>query len=151
MIWNSNGIWRFAYSYNSTSKLWTFLGFSYAGYNIRFVRSSVLEILGQDYLRTARAKGLHEFVVINKHALRNALIPIITVIGLQIPALLGGAVITEQIFSWPGIGQLTMSSIMSRDYPTLMGLNLMAAILVLAANLVTDVIYSIVDPRIKYK
>jgi len=127
------------------------LGFSYAGYNIRFVRSSVLEILGQDYLRTARAKGLHEFVVINKHALRNALIPIITVIGLQIPALLGGAVITEQIFSWPGIGQLTMSSIMSRDYPTLMGLNLMAAILVLAANLVTDVVYSVVDPRIKYK
>jgi peptide/nickel transport system permease protein len=127
------------------------LGISFAGKKIRYVRSSVLEILGQDYLRTARAKGLHEFVVINKHALRNALIPIITVIGLEIPLLLGGAVITEQIFSWPGIGQLTMASIMSRDYPTLMALNLMAAILVLTANLVTDVVYSIVDPRIKYK
>lgn len=127
------------------------LGITFAGKKIRYVRSSVLEILGQDYLRTARAKGLHEYVVINKHALRNALIPIITVVGLEIPSLLGGAVITEQMFSWPGIGQLTMSSIMSRDYPTLMALNLMAAILVLAANLLTDVVYSVVDPRIKYK
>lgn len=127
------------------------LGITFAGKKIRYVRSSVLEILGQDYLRTARAKGLHEYVVINKHALRNALIPIITVVGLEIPALLGGAVITEQIFSWPGIGQLTMSSIMSRDYPTLMALNLMAAIMVLSANLLTDVVYSVVDPRIKYK
>ncbi|UUZ79122.1 ABC transporter permease [Paenibacillus sp. P26] len=126
------------------------LGIGLAGKKIRYVRASVLEILGQDYLRTARAKGVREFLVVNKHALRNALIPIITVVGLEIPMLLGGAVITEQIFSWPGIGQLTMASIMSRDYPTLMGLNLLAATMVLAANLLTDVVYSIADPRIKY-
>jgi peptide/nickel transport system permease protein len=126
------------------------LGIGIAGKKIRYVRSSVLEILGQDYLRTARAKGVHEFFVVNKHALRNALIPIITVIGLEIPMLLGGAVITEQVFSWPGIGQLTMASIMSRDYPTLMALNLIAAVMVLASNLLTDIVYSIADPRIKY-
>lgn len=129
----------------------TVLGISIAGKKIRYVRSSVLEILGEDYLRTARAKGLREFIVINKHALRNALIPIITVVGLEIPILLGGAVITEQIFSWPGIGQLTMASIMSRDYPTLMGLNLLAAVMVLVGNLVTDIVYSVADPRIRYK
>lgn len=122
-----------------------------AGKKIRFVRSSVIETLGQDYLRTARAKGLKEMVVINKHALRNALIPIVTIIGLDIPVLFAGAVVTEQIFSWPGIGQLTITSIMSRDYTTLMGLNLVAAFIVLFANLMTDITYSIVDPRIKYK
>lgn len=129
----------------------TVLGISIAGKKIRYIRSSVLEILGEDYLRTARAKGLSEFMVINKHALRNALIPIVTVVGLEIPVLFGGAVITEQIFSWPGIGQLTMASIMSRDYPTLMGLNLLAAGMVLTGNLLTDIVYSIADPRIKYK
>jgi peptide/nickel transport system permease protein len=122
-----------------------------AGRTIRYVRASMLEIFGQDYLRTARAKGLREFAVTNKHALRNALIPIITVIGLEIPFLLGGAVITEQIFQWPGMGQLTIQSIMQRDYPTLMAVNFMAAIMVLAANLLTDIFYSIADPRIKYK
>ncbi|WP_462409754.1 ABC transporter permease [Neobacillus sp. Marseille-QA0830] len=127
------------------------LGIGIAGKKIRYVRSSILETLGQDYLRTARAKGLREFVVVNKHGLRNALIPIITVVGLEIPLLLGGAVVIEQIFSWPGIGQLTISSIMSRDYPTLMGLNLLAAVIVVAANLLTDIVYSIVDPRIKYE
>ncbi|KQO16578.1 ABC transporter permease [Paenibacillus sp. Leaf72] len=127
------------------------LGTGIAGKKIRYVRSSVIDILGQDYLRTARAKGVREFMVVNKHALRNALIPIVTVIGLEVPILLGGAVVTEQIFSWPGIGQLTMGSIMNRDYPTLMALNLLAAFMVLAANLLTDIIYSVADPRIKYK
>lgn len=127
------------------------LSVSIAGKKVRYVRASMLEILGQDYLRTARAKGLREFLVINKHALRNAMIPIITVIGLEIPILLAGAVITEQIFQWPGIGQLTIQSIMSRDYPTLMALNLMAALMVLGANLLTDIFYSIADPRIHYK
>lgn len=122
-----------------------------AGKKLRYVRSSVLEILGQDYLRTARAKGLKEFVVVNKHALRNALIPIVTVVGLEIPLLFGGAVITEQIFQWPGLGQLTMSSVLSRDYSTLMGLNLLAAVMVIVGNLITDIAYSIVDPRIRYK
>ena len=121
-----------------------------AGQDIRYVRSGMLEILGQDYLRTARAKGLKESVVINRHALRNALITIVTVIGMQIPMLFGGAVITEQIFAWPGIGQLTIDSISGRDYPTLMAINLIAAVMVLAANLLTDLLYSVVDPRVKY-
>lgn len=120
-----------------------------AGRNIRYVRSSMLEILGQDYLRTARAKGLREFLVVNRHAMRNALIPIVTVLGMEIPILFGGAVVIEQIFSWPGIGQLTLSSIMSRDYSTIMGLNLVAAVIVIAANLLTDIAYALVDPRIK--
>ncbi|MFF2480220.1 ABC transporter permease [Paenibacillus sp. NPDC058071] len=120
-----------------------------AGRNIRYVRSSMLEILGQDYLRTARAKGLKEFLVVNRHAMRNALIPIVTVLGMEIPILFGGAVVIEQIFSWPGIGQLTMSSIMSRDYSTIMGLNLVAAMVVIVANLLTDIAYAVVDPRIK--
>ncbi|EST53550.1 peptide ABC transporter permease [Brevibacillus panacihumi W25] len=126
------------------------LAIGIAGKKIRYVRASMLEILGQDYLRTARAKGLREFVVTNRHALRNALIPIITVVGMEIPLLLGGAVITEQIFQWPGIGQLTMQSIMSRDYPTMMALNLLAAVMVLFSNLVMDILYSVADPRIKY-
>lgn len=120
-----------------------------AGRNIRYVRSSMLEILGEDYLRTARAKGVKEFLVVNQHAIRNALIPIVTIIGLEIPILFGGAVVIEQIFSWPGIGQLTLSSIMSRDYSTLMGLNLVAAFVVIAANIVTDIVYAFVDPRIR--
>lgn len=120
-----------------------------AGNMVRYVRSSVMDVLGQDYLRTARAKGMVESVVINKHALKNALIPIITVIGLDIPLLLGGAVITEQVFSWPGMGQLMIQSIGSRDYPTLMAINLVAAITVLIANLFTDIAYRFVDPTIK--
>lgn len=120
-----------------------------AGRNIRYVRSGMLEIMGQDFLRTARAKGVKEFFVVTKHAMRNALIPIVTIIGLEIPILFGGAVVIEQIFSWPGIGQLTLSSIMSRDYSTIMGLNLVAAFVVIAANILTDIAYAFVDPRIR--
>jgi peptide/nickel transport system permease protein len=126
------------------------LGVTIAGKKVRYVRASMLDVLNQDYLRTARAKGLSEFMVTNKHALRNALIPIITVVGTEIPLLLGGSIIIEQVFQWPGIGQLTMESILSRDYPTLMGLNIIAACVVLSTNLFTDIIYSMVDPRIKY-
>ncbi|MFY0761574.1 ABC transporter permease [Metabacillus dongyingensis] len=126
------------------------LGTGIAGSMVRYVRSSMLEVLGQDYLRTARAKGLKEFVVTNKHALRNALIPIITIIGMDIPLLIGGAVVTEQIFQWPGLGQLTIQAIGSRDYPTLMAINLLAAVTVLLSNLLSDVLYSVADPRIKY-
>jgi len=129
----------------------TVLIISVAGRNIRYVRSSMLEILEQDYLRTAKAKGLKQFLIVNKHAMRNALIPIITVIGMEIPVVFGGAVVIEQIFSWPGIGLLTMSSIMSRDYPAIMGLNLVAAIIILVANLLTDIAYSVVNPVIKLK
>lgn len=122
-----------------------------AGRNIRYIRSSMLEILNQDYLRTAKSKGVKNRTVIRKHAMRNALIPIITVIGMEIPMVFGGAVVIEQIYSWPGIGLLTMSSIMSRDYPAIMGLNLVAAIIVLLSNLLTDIAYRIVDPRIQLK
>ncbi|GIO38653.1 peptide ABC transporter permease [Paenibacillus antibioticophila] len=121
-----------------------------AGSMVRYVRSSVLEVLGQDYLRTARAKGISEFVVMNRHALRNAMIPIITVVGLDVPLLFGGAVVTEQVFGWPGMGQLMIQSIGSRDYPTLMAINLIAAVAVLLANLLTDIAYAVADPSIKY-
>ena len=127
------------------------LATSMAGTNIRYIRSAVLEILQQDYLRTARSKGIGNFRVINHHALRNALLPIITVIGMQIPLLFGGAVIVEQIFSWPGLGLMTMNAISNRDYPVIMGVCLLSAIVVLAANLITDILYAIVDPTIQYK
>lgn len=125
------------------------LAFSMAGTNIRYIRSAVLEILQQDYLRTARAKGIGHFLVINKHALRNALIPIVTVIGMQIPLLFGGQVIIEQIFSWPGLGLMTMSAINTRDYPVIMGVCLLSAVVVLLANLITDILYALVDPTIQ--
>jgi peptide/nickel transport system permease protein len=126
------------------------LATSMAGTNIRYIRSAMLEILRKDYLRTARAKGIGRFLVINKHALRNALIPVITVFGMHIPILFGGAIIIEQVFSWPGLGMMTMSAIISRDYPVIMGVCLMSAIVVLVANLLTDVIYALVDPTITY-
>ena len=107
------------------------LATSMAGTNIRYIRSAMLEILRKDYLRTARAKGIGRFLVINKHALRNALIPVITVLGMHIPILFGGAIIIEQVFSWPGLGMMTMSAIISRDYPVIMGVCLMSAIVVL--------------------
>lgn len=125
------------------------LAVSLAGTNIRYIRSAVLEILQQDYLRTAKAKGIGKFLVINKHALRNALIPIVTVIGMQIPMLFGGQVIIEQIFSWPGLGLMTMSAITSRDYPVIMGVCLLSAIVVLVANLITDILYAVLNPTIK--
>ena len=125
------------------------LALSMAGSNIRYIRSAVLEILQQDYLRTARAKGIGRFKVIYKHALRNALVPIVTVIGMEIPVLFGGAVIIEQVFSWPGLGLMTMSAITSRDYPVIMGVCLLSAIVVLAANLITDILYALADPTIQ--
>ena len=127
----------------------TVLAVSLAGSNIRYIRSSFLEILQQDYLRTARAKGIGHFLVINKHALRNALVPIVTVIGMEIPVLFGGSIIVEQVFSWPGLGLMTMSAITNRDYPVIMGVCLLSAIVVLLGNLLTDILYAVVDPTIK--
>ena len=127
------------------------LAVSMAGGNIRYIRSAVLEILQQDYLRTVRAKGIGRFKVIYKHALRNALIPIVTVIGMQIPTLFGGAIIIEQVFSWPGLGLMTMSAISNRDYPVIMGVCLLSAVVVLTANLITDIMYAVVDPTIQLK
>ena len=122
---------------------------SMAGSYMRYIRSAMLEILQQDYLRTARAKGIGRFKVINKHALRNAMVPIVTVIGMEIPVLFGGAVIIEQVFSWPGLGLMTMSAIISRDYPVIMGVCLLSAVVVLIANLVTDILYALADPTIQ--
>jgi peptide/nickel transport system permease protein len=119
-------------------------------YMTRFVRSNMLEVIRQDYVRTARAKGLDEKVVFFKHAFRNTLIPLATLLGLALPGLLGGSVILEQIFSWPGIGQLYFTAIATRDYPIVMGLTFTFACLALAGNLLADVIYAVVDPRIAY-
>lgn len=117
----------------------------------RYCRSSMLEVLKQDYIRTARAKGLRESDVIINHALRNALLPIVTILGLSIPGLIGGSVIFETIFSIPGMGQLFYSSAMSRDYPTIMGILVMGAILTLIGNLIADISYAILDPRIRVR
>jgi peptide/nickel transport system permease protein len=125
------------------------LAFSMAGSNIRYIRSAVLEILQQDYLRTAQAKGIGRRRVINRHAMRNALVPIITVIGMEIPVLFGGSIIIEQVFSWPGLGLMTMSAISNRDYPVIMGVCLLSAIVVLVANLITDILYALADPTIQ--
>ena len=127
----------------------TVLAVSLAGSNIRYIRSSFLEILQQDYLRTARAKGIGYKRVIWKHAMRNALLPIVTVIGMQIPMLFGGAVIIEQVFSWPGLGLMTMTAIMGRDYPVIMGVCLLSTVVVLVSNLITDILYALVDPTIQ--
>ncbi|SHO44574.1 ABC transporter permease [Anaerocolumna xylanovorans] len=127
------------------------LASSMAGNNIRYIRSSMLEILDKEYLRTAKAKGIGSFKVINKHGLRNALLPVITVFGMEIPMLFGGAIIIEQVFSWPGLGLMTMSAIINRDYPVIMGVCLISALVVLAANLLTDILYAVADPTIQYK
>ena len=119
------------------------------GNNIRYFRSAMLEILQKDYLRTARAKGIGRFKVTNKHALRNALLTVVTVVGMQIPMLFGGAVVVEQVFSWPGLGLMTMSAINSRDYPVIMGVCLFSAVVVLIGNLLTDILYAVVDPTIR--
>ena len=116
----------------------------------RFVRASMLEALSQDYVRTAKAKGLASRVVVFRHALRNAMLPVITNIGLEIPFLFTGAIVTETIFSWPGIGRLTIDATTAYDYPTLMALLLIAAVATVFANLIADVAYAVVDPRIKY-
>lgn len=116
----------------------------------RMTRASMMEALSQDYVTTARSKGLREEVVIIKHALKNALIPIITVVGLQFGLLLGGAVLTETVFAWPGLGRLIVDSILARDYPVIQGAILIFALLYITVNLLVDLIYAWVDPRIRY-
>ncbi len=116
----------------------------------RMTRSSMMEALSQEYTTTARSKGLNEQMVIIKHALKNALIPIITVVGLQFGMLLGGAVLTETVFAWPGLGRLIVDSILARDYPTIQGAILVFGLLYILVNLVVDLLYAYVDPRIRY-
>jgi peptide/nickel transport system permease protein len=120
-------------------------------YLSRYSRTSMLEVLRQDYVRTARAKGLSEKKVIYRHALRNALIPIVTLLGLSLPALIGGGFIFETIFAWPGMGRLGFQAIMARDYPVIMGVGVIAALLTLLGNLIADITYAFVDPRIRYR
>jgi peptide/nickel transport system permease protein len=115
----------------------------------RYVRSQMLEVKGQDYVRTARAKGLPEEVVHYKHALRNALLPFVTMFGLMIPGLIGGSVIIESIFSWPGMGRMAYEAILARDYPVILTVNFVSAVLVLIGTFVSDVLYMMVDPRIR--
>ena len=117
----------------------------------RYTRAGMLEAIRQDYIRTARAKGLSENVVIYKHALRNALLPVITIVGFSIPGLIGGSFIIETIFAWPGMGRLGYLAIMERDYPLIMGVGAVAAFLTLLGNLVADIFYAWADPRVRYK
>lgn len=122
---------------------------SAAGY-MRYMRSSMLEVIHKDYVRTARGKGLSERIVLYRHALRNALIPIITLLGLELPALFGGALFTETIFAWPGIGRLYFDAALKTDYPVLMAVLMIYSALIIISNLIVDVIYTMIDPRISY-
>jgi peptide/nickel transport system permease protein len=117
----------------------------------RYTRSSMLEVIRQDYIRTAKAKGLSEETVYYKHALRNALLPIITLFGFLIPGLIGGSIIMETVFAWPGIGRLAYQAVLSRDYPVVMTINTITAVLVLIGNFMADLLYGIADPRIRYQ
>jgi peptide/nickel transport system permease protein len=125
------------------------MGGSLAAILTRMVRTAMLEELGQDYVRTARAKGLPEHVVVYRHALRNAIIPVMTLVGLQFGALLAGAIVTETIFSWPGIGRLTVSAISNRDYPLVQGCILAVGLTYVLVNLLTDVLYTVANPRMR--
>lgn len=125
------------------------LGSGLAGILTRMVRTAMLEELGQDYIRTARAKGLPERTVVYRHALVNALIPVMTIVGLQFGSLLSGAIVTETVFSWPGIGRLTLSAISNRDYALVQGCILAVGLTYVAVNLLTDVAYTYVNPRMR--
>jgi len=125
------------------------LGLLYLAQYSRLSRASMLEVLESDYVRTARAKGLSDRVVVYKHALRNAVIPVVTIAGLQFGALLSGALLVETVFNWPGLGRLAFDSILRRDTSVLLGVLLMSAVLVIVANLLTDLVYRLIDPRIR--
>jgi peptide/nickel transport system permease protein len=115
----------------------------------RMMRSSMLEVLGQEYMKTAKAKGLNPGMVILKHALKNAAIPVVTIIGMELGTLLGGAVITEWIFAWPGVGRLTVQAIFNRDYPVVQAAVFLLASIFVLVNLVVDLLYTYLDPRVK--
>ncbi|HEV2439846.1 MAG TPA: ABC transporter permease [bacterium] len=127
------------------------LGIALAAVMMRFIRSSLLEVLGHDYVRTARAKGLRERLVLYRHVLRNALIPVITVVGFQAGYLLGGTVVIEEVFALPGMGRLALAAISQRDYPVVQGVVLVIALLFVLVNLAVDVAYALVDPRVRYQ
>lgn len=156
----ATGMTSVGYEFLSTGgKIWdrithlilpvTALGIGNAAGVARYMRGSMLEVIHQDYIRTARAKGLSERSVIFKHALRNAMIPIITLLGLYLPVLLSGSVLVETIFAWPGMGRLIVDAIFQRDYPLVMATSFVAAAMVVAGNLLADILYAVVDPRIR--
>jgi peptide/nickel transport system permease protein len=126
------------------------LGLVSAAVLARLTRSSMLDVLGQDYMRTARAKGLAEPLVLSRHALKNSLIPILTMLGLQVAYLLGGAVVVENVFAWNGVGRLAVQAILQRDFPLIQGFVLLFAVIVIGVSLVVDILYAMVDPRIRY-
>jgi peptide/nickel transport system permease protein len=128
----------------------TVLAFFYLSVWSRFTRSSMLEVLSQDYIRTARAKGMSERRVVYLHGLRNALIPLITLVGLELPGLVSGGLVVEVVFGWPGIGRLAFERALQYDYSTVMGVTFFATLLVVAGNLLADVLYAVLDPRIRY-
>ncbi|OUR76950.1 ABC transporter permease [Alphaproteobacteria bacterium 46_93_T64] len=125
------------------------LGIVYIAQYARLTRASMLEILGSDYIRTARAKGVSSSKIYGYHALRNAILPVVTIAGLQFGSIISGAVLVETVFSWPGLGTLAFDSILARDYPTVLGILFFSALLVIIANVITDIIYRFVDPRIR--
>jgi peptide/nickel transport system permease protein len=128
----------------------TALGFFSIGRVTRLVRSGMLEVLGQDYVRTARAKGLAEWSVVYRHALRNCLLPVVTIVGLELGSTLGGAVVTEMVFAWPGVGRLIVSAIFARDYPLVQAAVFVVATMFVLVNLAVDLLYAVVDPRVRY-
>ncbi len=128
----------------------TVLAFFSLGHHIRYMRAGMLDVLHQDYIRTAHAKGLTERAVLAKHAFKNSILPVVTIIGLEIPGLFAGAVITETIFSWPGMGRLFFNSIERGDYAVMMGILMMSASLIVAFGLITDIVYAFLDPRIRF-
>jgi peptide/nickel transport system permease protein len=128
----------------------TVLSFVYLSIWSRFTRSSMLEVLGQDYVRTARAKGMSERRVVYLHALRNAVIPLVTLVGLELPSLVAGGLVVEVVFSWPGIGKLLYERALQTDYSTVLGITTFAALLVVLGNLIADLLYALLDPRIRY-
>lgn len=125
------------------------LGIIYVAQYSRLSRASMLEVIGSDYIRTARAKGLPERKVVYKHALRNAVLPVVTVAGIQLGHVLAGAILVETVFSWPGMGRLMFEGILRRDYPLIMGILIFSSVMVIIANLLTDILYGVLDPRIR--
>ncbi len=127
------------------------LALFYAAIYTRLMRASMLEVAGQDYVRTARAKGIAESAVTYRHVLRNALLPLVTVVGVQVGSLLGGSVLVETVFGWPGLGRLAFEAVQTRDYNLLLGILFMSSLLVIAVNLVVDLLYAVLDPRIELR
>ena len=128
---------------------WTTLALLFAAGYARLTRATMLEVVGEDYIRTARAKGLKERTVIGKHAMRSVLTPIVTIFGLDLGGLLGGAILTEVVFSLPGVGRLSIDAVNSKDLPIILGVTLLAAFFIIMANFVVDLLYAVIDPRVR--